>query len=170
MAKKWNKDHVRLDWNLDNLFESNETLSQHAHEFFYLKFVFLFCSVYPFGVLADLRTWGGSGDRWIAQKNTWPTVVWLAEQRAEHFCDWLNRQLNVVILAWNQNRKNVIILNAVNSFVRVEVCQIPLQTLQDIDTQKKWDNKCAPSPSCAPADVQRMTWMSSRGGQNLLSG
>lgn len=42
MAKKWNKDHVRLDWNLDNLFESNETLSQHAHEFFYLKFVFFF--------------------------------------------------------------------------------------------------------------------------------
>lgn len=42
MAEKWNKDPVRLDWNLDNLFESNETLSQQAHEFFYLKFVFPF--------------------------------------------------------------------------------------------------------------------------------
>lgn len=42
MAVKWNKDHARLHWNLYDLFESNETLSQRAHEVFYLKFVFLF--------------------------------------------------------------------------------------------------------------------------------
>lgn len=31
------------------IFESNETLSLHAHKVFYLKFIFLFCPVYPFG-------------------------------------------------------------------------------------------------------------------------
>lgn len=35
-------------------------------------------------------------------KDTWPTVVWLAEQRAD-FCDWLNREPDVAVLAPNQS-------------------------------------------------------------------
>lgn len=156
-AAKWNKDHVRPDWNLDSFSESNETRSQHAHKVFYLKFVFLFCSRLSIWVLAELRTWGERGDRWIAWRIRGQlSYDWLNKEL--HFCDWLNRELDVAILASNQRCKNVIILNAVNSFAGVEVCQFPSKLSGVLRLSNCGITKCASRLPCATADVWGMKW------------